>query len=241
MERMPTGIEALDRLIEGGVPKATSGIIVTDRKSPGSFFGQLILWNKLQSGLRCSYFHTRYASDREFLDEMTGNGWNAVAFVENGVFQIHDYLALAELTKNEEESKDLEGDRREVEGKPISAEKLTRVTSQATYDFALYEDLDLLLRRIGKSQFADWAETVAKLQKNRGGIALAVVYRENLPSDIASLIDRLGSDCTIELRTDETPDGVLQHHFRVTRMKGTHIARHGWVAYLKAKDGISAA
>ncbi len=56
-----------------------------------------------------------------------------------------------------------------------------------------------------------------------------------------NLINRLGSDCTIELRTNEASDGSFEHYFRVTRMKATSIARHGWTLYAKGKEGISAA
>ncbi len=240
VERIPTGIAVLDRLIEGGIPKSTSGIIVTDTRSPGGLFGQQILWNCLLRGLSCAYFHTRYSSEKEVLDEMSGNGWNAETFLRSGKFRINDYVALAELTPEEEQSGKFGSDIRKVEGRSISAAKLTRLTSQATYDFAIYDDIDLLLRRLEKAQFVDWAETVAKLQKDEGSIALALVYQANLPSDVMNLVERLGSDCTIELRTDETPDGVLQHYFRVTRMKATNISRHGWIAYIKDKEGITA-
>ena len=240
INRIPTGIEALDRLIEGGIPKATSGIVITDRRSPGEFFGQQILWNNLQRGLRCSYFHTRYSSEKEFLDEMSGNDWDATPFVKSGYFHVNDYVALAELTPEEERATQFTRDIRKVEGRSISAAKLTKLTRQATYEFAIYDDIDLLLRRLEKSQFVDWAETVAKLQKDQGGIALALVYQANLPGDVMGLVERLGTDCTIELRTDETPDGMLQHYFRITKMKATNISRHGWVAYIKDKEGIIA-
>ena len=240
MDRIPTGIEGLDRLIEGGIPKATSGIVIADRRSPGGIFGQQILWNNLKRGLRCTYFHTRYASERELLDEMAGNGWDATPFVEKTNFRVTDYIALAELTPEEQQRGELSQDVKEVEGRFISVQKLTKLTSKADYDFAIYDDIDLLLRRLDKSQFFDWAGTVAKLQKERGGVALALIYQQNLPDDVLSLVDRLGSDCTIELQTSETPDGMLQHFFRVTRMKGTQISRHGWVPYVKDKEGIVA-
>lgn len=240
MERIPTGIGALDLLIEGGIPRSTSGIIITDRRSPGGYFGQQILWNNLQRGLNCAYFHTRYSSENELLDELSGNGWSAEPFHRSGKFRISDYVALAELTPEEERSGKFGRDVRKVEGRSISTAKLTNLTRQATYDFAIYDDIDLLLRRLEKSQFVDWAETVAKLQKDKGGIALALVYQGNLPGDVLNLVERLGTDCTIELRTDETADGVLQHYFRVTRMKATNISRHGWIAYIKDKEGIVA-
>lgn len=239
VERIPTGIEGLDRLIEGGIPKATSGIIIADRRSPGGIFGQQILWSNLKRGLKCSYFHTRYASEREFLDEMSGNGWDAAPFLKKGGFRITDYIALAELTPEEWKGSELSQDLKEVEGRFISVSKLTKLTTKADYDFAIYDDIDLLLSRLDKPQFVDWAGTVAKLQKERGGVALALVYQENLPDDVMSLVDRLGSDCAIELRTSETPDGMLQHLFRVTRMKATQISQHGWIPYVKDKDGIA--
>lgn len=240
MERVPTGIEALDRLIEGGIPTSTSGIIITDRRSPGGFFGHQILWNNLQSGRRCAYFHTRYSSQRELLDEMKGNGWEVEPYLRSGKFQVFDYIELAELTAEEQRSSEFGKDVHKVEDRLISASKLTNLTRKATYDFALYDDIDLLLRRLDKAQFVDWAGTVAKLQKEKGAVALALVYQWNLPGDVMGLVDRLGSDCTMELRTDESPDGILQHSFRVTRMKSTNIARHGWIAYIKGKEGIIA-
>lgn len=239
MERIPTGIEGLDRLIEGGIPKATSGIIIADRRSPGGIFGQQILWNNLKCGLKCTYFHTRYASERELLDEMSGSGWDANPFLERGSFRIMDYIALAELTPQEKLS-NLSVDMKEVEGRLISVPKLTKLTSKAEYDFAIYDDIDLLLRKLDKPQFFNWAETVSKFQKDRGGVALALVYQENVPADVMSLVDRLGSDCTIELQTREAPDGMLQHFFRVTRMKATQISRHGWMPYTRDKEGIAA-
>lgn len=240
VERIPTGIEGLDRLIEGGIPKATSGIIITDRRSPGGIFGQQILWNNLKRGLRCTYFHTRYASERELLDEMSGNGWDTGPFLERGNFRITDYISIAELTTEEQKNSELSQDLKEVEGRFISVSKLTKITSKADYDFAIYDDIDLLLGRLDRPQFVRWAGTVAKLQKDQGGVALALVYQQNLPDDVMSLVDRLGSDCTIELQTSETPDGMLQHFFRVTRMKATQIGRHGWMPYVKDKEGISA-
>jgi KaiC/GvpD/RAD55 family RecA-like ATPase len=241
VERISTGINALDMLIEGGIPRATSGIIVSDRRSPGGFFGQQILWNVLRLGLKCAYFHTRYSSERELLEEMSGSGWNTRPFLDKGNLRISDYVALAELNSEEEKSGAFGRDIRKVEGRTISAAKLTKLTSQAKYDFALFDDIDLLLRKLDKSQFVDWAGTVAKLQRDQRGVALAVVYQANLPSDVMNLIDRLGSDCTIELRTNESPDGLLEHNFRVTRMKATDIARHGWTPYIKGKEGINAA
>ncbi len=241
INRIPTGIEALDRLIEGGIPKATSGTVITDKRSPGSFFGHQILWNSLQRGLNCAYFHTKYSSKGELIDEMKGNGWDPVPFIESGRFQISDYVELAQLRPEEQQSIEFGRDARKVEGRVISASKLAELTQKATYDFAIYDDIDLLLRKLEKPQFIEWAGTVAKLQKEKGGVALALVYQWNLPSDVMGLVERLGSDCTIELRTNETPDGQLQHYFRVTRMKGTNIGRHGWIAYLRGKEGIIAA
>jgi len=240
LERVPTGIEGLDRLIEGGIPKATSGVIIADKRSPGGAFGQQILWNNLKRGLRCAYFHTKYATERELLDEMAANGWDARLYVEKGSLNVTDYIALAELTRKEQEDKELAGSVREVEGRLISVTKLTNLTSRGNYDFAIYDDIDLLLRKLQKQQFIDWAGTVSKLQKERGGIALAVVYQQNLPEDVMNLVDRLGNDCAIELRTSETPDGMLQHFFRVSRMKATTIARHGWIPYIKDRQGITA-
>ena len=241
VERIPTGIEGLDRLIEGGIPKSTSGIIITDRRSPAEAFAQQILWNSLNRGLRCTYYHTRYASSQELLDEMSANSWNVAAFVEKGSFEVTDYLALAELTPAERETMQLTHDFRKVEGRFISVSKLTRLMTTAKYDFAIYDDIDLLLRRLDKSEFVDWAGTVAKLQKDRGGVALAIIYQENLPEDMLKLVDRLGSDCTIELQSREEPDGMLQHYFRVVRMKATTTSRHGWIPYVKSKEGIAAA
>jgi len=240
VERIPTGIDALDRLIEGGIPKATSGIIISDRKSPGGLFGQQIIWNNLQYGLKCSYFHTRYSSEKEFADELSGYGWSVEPYLNAGTFLVSDYVTLAELTPEERQSNEFRGDERKVEGRLISAAKLTKLTSQASYDFAVYDDIDLLLRRLEKRQFVDWAGTVAKLQKDHGGVALALVYQANLPSDVMSLVERLGTDCTIELRTDESVDGLLQHYFRVTKMKATNIVRHGWIPFIKEREGITA-
>lgn len=241
VERISTGIDSLDRLIEGGIPKSTSGIIITDKRSPADAFGQQIVWNNLNRGLRCTYYHTRYASPTELLDEMSAKGWNVASFIEKGSFAVTDYLALAELTPQERANMQLSHDFRKVEGRFISVGKLTRLTTTANYDFAIYDDIDLLLRRLDKSEFVDWAGTVAKLQKDRGGVALAIVYQENLPEDVLKLVDRLGSDCTIELQTRETPDGMLQHYFRVARMKATHTKQHGWIPYVKSKDGIASA
>src|SRR3990170_4793190 len=147
---------------------------------------------------------------------MAGNGWDATPFVEKTNFRVTDYIALAELTPEEQQRGELSQDVKEVEGRFISVQKLTKLTSKADYDFAIYDDIDLLLRRLDKPQFFDWAGTVAKLQKERGGLALALVYQQNLPDD------------------------VLQHFFRVSRMKGTQISRHGWVPYVKDKEGITA-
>jgi KaiC/GvpD/RAD55 family RecA-like ATPase len=241
VERIATGINALDRLIEGGIPRSTSGIIVSDRRSPGGFFGQQILWNALQRGLTCVYFHTRYSSERELMEEMAGSGWDIQQFLKKGNLRISDYVALAGLNADEEKSGEFGRDVRKVEGRIISSAKLTKLTSQSRCDFALFDDIDLLLRKLDKAQFVEWAGTVAKFQKDQGGVALAVVYQVNLPSDVMNLIDRLGSDCTIELRTNETSDGSFEHYFRVTRMKATSIARHGWTPYTTGKDGISAA
>ncbi len=230
----------MDRLIEGGIPKSTSGIIISDRKSPGGLFGQQLIWNNLQRGLRCAYFHTRYSSAKEFADELSGYGWNVTQYLQSGTFRVDDYVTLAELTPEEQQSNEFRRGVRKTDGLLISAAKLTRLTSQANYDFAIYDDIDLLLRRLEKRQFVDWAGTVAKLQKDHGGVALALVYQANLPTDVMSLVERLGSDCTIELRTDEAPDGSLQHYFRVTKMKATQIVRHGWIPYIKEKEGITA-
>lgn len=239
MERIATGIGGLDRLIEGGLPKATSGIIVADRGSPAGVFAQQILWNTLKRGLRVCYFHTRYPSEKEFLDEMSGNGWDAKQFLERGSFRITDYLALAALTPEETQG-DLSRDVKEIERRLISVPKLTELTSKADYDFAIFDDIDLLLRKLDKPQFSKWAETVSKFQKDRGAVALAIIYQENVPRDVMSLVDRLGSDCAIELQTREAPDGMLQHFFRVTRMKATRISRHGWIPYSKDDEGITA-
>ena len=239
VDRIPTGIEGLDRLIEGGIPKFTSGVIMTDRRSPGALFGKQILWNSLTRGLSCAYFHTRYSSREEFLNEMAGHGWNIEAYVGRGSLLIVDYVELAELTPEEERSKRFTGDARKIEGRIISAAKLTELTRTANYDFALYDDIDLLFRRIEKTQFVDWAETVAKHQKERGGVALALVYQGTLPTDMMAFVERLGADCVIELRTDESPDGMLQHYFRVPRMKATSIVRHGWTPYMSDKQGIT--
>jgi len=90
--RVPTGIEALDALIEGGFPRPSSIGLMGNVGSGKSIFCNQVAWNLLQRGFNVLY----YAVDEPAEDVRTSMdrfGWDIASYEDRGALKFVDVFS----------------------------------------------------------------------------------------------------------------------------------------------------
>jgi len=125
VERIPSGIEGLDQLIEGGFPKK-SAILVSGNAGTGkTIFLSQYLWKGLQLGDNC-LFVTLEETPEEIKDDAILFGWDFSKYESTGQFRIEyfDPFELGDLATRLEDM--------------IRVNNYTRVAIDSTALFGMY-------------------------------------------------------------------------------------------------------
>lgn len=88
VERIETGIEGLDELVEGGLPKNSVTLVSGGPGTGKTLFCSQFLWHGLQRGDNC-LFITLEEDDEDILDDAKEFGWEFEKYSEDGKFAIN--------------------------------------------------------------------------------------------------------------------------------------------------------
>ncbi|MCJ7450843.1 MAG: AAA family ATPase, partial [Candidatus Nanohaloarchaeota archaeon QJJ-9] len=87
VERIPTGMDGLDELIEGGFPEKSVNLVAGGPGTGKTIFCSQFLWKGLQEGDNCLFITMEEDSD-EILEDAKEFGWDFGEYEEEGSFEI---------------------------------------------------------------------------------------------------------------------------------------------------------
>lgn len=91
IERVPTGIPGLDRLIEGGLVKGSINLVVGGSGTCKTTFCSQYIWNGLQAG-ETGVYMTLEQEAEQIINDMSRYGFNFQQFMEKNAFIILDQM-----------------------------------------------------------------------------------------------------------------------------------------------------
>jgi len=88
MDFLSTGISNLDMLLNGGLAKASTTLLIGPAGTLKSYIGQQFMYAGLKNGERCLYVGT-LESQSDFEDQLKLNfGWDVKPFAKKGAFKV---------------------------------------------------------------------------------------------------------------------------------------------------------
>ncbi len=87
IERVSTGIEGLDGLIEGGLPKGSVTVVSGGAGCGKTIFCSQYLWHGLQNGETCRFITLEEPED-DIKDDMAVFGWDFESYEDSGDFMV---------------------------------------------------------------------------------------------------------------------------------------------------------
>ncbi len=103
MEKLKTGIEGLDTLLYGGIPKGRACLIAGEPGTGKTLFSLQFLLEGLQEGQRAIYI-TIDEKPEHLISDALALGWDLRPYLESGALQILDvtgYFSTSDLGENE--------------------------------------------------------------------------------------------------------------------------------------------
>jgi circadian clock protein KaiC len=145
MERVPTGIPNFDTLIEGGLEKNSTNLVIGGAGSGKSIFATQFLVNGMKNGERCLYV-TFEERKKEFYLNMLRFGWDLAEYEKKGLFFFLEYAPEKVKTMLEEGGGAIENH--------ILKNKISRVVIDSISSFALLFGGDLEKKEAALNLFA---------------------------------------------------------------------------------------
>jgi circadian clock protein KaiC len=132
MDRIPSGIDGLDELVEGGLDKSSVNLVVGDSGCGKTIFALQFLIEGLRRGEKC-LFVTFEEKKNEFYDNMMNFGWDLAKYEKEGNFFFLEYHPEKVKVMIEEGGGEIEA--------IISKNKISRLVIDSITSFALlFED-----------------------------------------------------------------------------------------------------
>jgi len=92
LERFPTGIETLDELVEGGIPRPSSIGIIGNVGAGKSLLCWQIMWNALRQGFNVLFYLTEESKD-EMKENLLRYGWDVDVYEKKGSLKVVDVFS----------------------------------------------------------------------------------------------------------------------------------------------------
>ncbi|HIG52009.1 hypothetical protein CXT76_01250 [Candidatus Parvarchaeota archaeon] len=144
MVRITSGIGNLDKLIEGGIEKNSTNLLVGGSGSGKSIFGMQFLVEGLEKGEKCLYV-TFEEKKGKFFRHMKRFGWDLEAYEKKGLFTFLEYTPVKVKTMLEEGGGTVES--------IIRKQKTSRMVIDSITSFALLFDKELAKREAALGLF----------------------------------------------------------------------------------------
>lgn len=145
VERINSGIENFDKLIEGGFEKNSTNLLVGDSGSGKTIFAVQFLVGGMQKGETC-LFVTFEETKEQFYANMKDFGWDLSDYENRGLFTFLEYSPAKVKTMLEEGGGSIES--------VILKNKITRIVIDSISSFALLFENELEKREAALSLFA---------------------------------------------------------------------------------------
>ncbi len=142
--RVPTGVKNFDNLIEGGLDKDSTNLIVGNSGAGKSIFATQFLVEGIKRGEKCLYV-TFEEKKEEFYENMAAFGWNLEQLEKKGDFVFLEYTPEKVRTMLEEGGGIIEN--------IVLRKKITRVVIDSITSFELLFDSDIEKREASLSLF----------------------------------------------------------------------------------------
>lgn len=144
IDRVPSGIENFDALIEGGFEKNSTNMIVGESGSGKSIFAVQFLVEGLKRGEKCLYI-TFEENKKEFYHNMFEFGWDLEKYEKSGSFVFLEYTPEKVKTMLEEGGGIIES--------VVLTKKITRIVIDSVTSFELLFEEDIEKREAALSLF----------------------------------------------------------------------------------------
>jgi circadian clock protein KaiC len=144
IERVPTGIKNFDSLIEGGMEKNSTNLIVGGSGSGKSIFAVQFLMEGIKKGESCLYI-TFEEKKKEFYDNMIEFGWDLEKYEKQGKFVFLEYKPGKVKTMLEEGGGIIES--------IVLRKKISRIVIDSITSFELLFGTDIKKRSAALSLF----------------------------------------------------------------------------------------
>ncbi|WP_406659572.1 ATPase domain-containing protein [Methanolobus sp. ZRKC3] len=240
MERMPTGIENLDKKIAGGYPKG-KGILVTGVPGAGkTIFGLHFLHKSCMDGNKCVMIATEEMPD-DLIEQATMLGIGIDSFVEKGNLHIKPVIefrtgGIARDANLTDEFSDIEIDlieeagldkafRPDLEGfniEQITMLDLVRLIPKGT-DVAVIDNIGVMAFGLTEKQFRDKFDTLNRLLAKQKTTVLYIM--DEAAYEMTHKIADYSTHGAIKLFVKENPyTGKNERFLSIPKMRSTKIS-----------------
>lgn len=240
MERMPTGIENLDKKISGGYPKG-KGILVTGVPGAGkTIFGLHFLHKSCMDGNKCVMIATEEMPD-DLIEQSSMLGIGIESFIEKGLLSIKPVIEFrtGEIARDAsitDEFSDTEIDiieeagldrafRSDIEGfniEEIDMLDLIRLIPEDT-DVAVIDNLGVLAFGLNEKQFRDKFDTLNRLLAKQNTTVLYIM--DEAAYEMTHRIADYSTHGAIKLFVKENPyTGKNERFLSIPKMRTTKIS-----------------
>ncbi|OGJ19877.1 hypothetical protein A3K73_02705 [Candidatus Pacearchaeota archaeon RBG_13_36_9] len=144
IKRVPTGISNFDAIIQGGLDKNSTNLVVGNSGAGKSIFATQFLMEGIKRGESCLYI-TFEEEKEEFFENMLEFGWDLEALEKKGAFVFLEYAPEKVRTMLEEGGGIIEN--------IVLRKKITRVVIDSITSFELLFDSDIEKREASLSLF----------------------------------------------------------------------------------------
>ncbi|SDF57058.1 circadian clock protein KaiC [Limimonas halophila] len=225
LPKISTGLESLDRLTEGGLPKHRATLVVGAPGAGKTVFALQILANAAQRGTPCAFVTFEEGED-EILANARSFTWDPSALVGNGLTFFDGRPTLEALVTGEFE---LDG---------LTA-GLGAMADQGALDFVVLDGLDQVL-----SGLSDVARRRAELYRvlntlTSKGVTVLITAKGDDEGVVASADDtfmQFAAQCVIALRR-RTATGAMVRTLQVVKYRGSAFGGSE-VPYVIDEEGI---
>lgn len=237
LERFPTGIETLDELIEGGLPRPSAITILGDVGVGKSLLCWQIMWNALRRGVNVLFYLTEESAD-EMKDDLLRYGWDIDIFQKEAKLKAVDIFSRGvkiaeesvmepeELMKKSFNFFEILKEGRDYYFRTLRGKDLLVIFDSLSTVFLVMEPK----KALAFLQNLKMATRVARC------VGIATLHTKVHDDKIENILKSY-SDGIIEMKAVEK-SGKIVHYMNITKMSRSNYYQ-GICAYNIGKDGFT--